>query len=410
MADDKPSPKPEKPALDLGAWANDLLRALGADSPPKKPPPVPQLTSDLSRETIVTTTTIRPFTPEAPKPQPTPEKPKSDFWTHADKAVFGLCELLALLFGLPFGDDLYHDKPLSSIGGWHWFYLGIAVMFALTGPMWPWLRSRPRAPQTAVTALSRMAINPYAWLAALLALFFYGTGPELYQRATAPFSTPTAPREPTAQQPGPPAKPLFPPGSDLSLLTGQQIVDKIHDLERQASETKGALEDAQRQVAELQKQKSIPAPPPSGGPITWQNRLILGAASPSGVRYLIMAGTVVGSTQLKDAYIVSDFTGEKRSFLISTRAHNLDAERLPLDQINPLPPGTDIWLIIEWTPALSALEFFNQWGKLHLTIHYGDNTYNHFADEDEIKSDLVGDIPGADLVLGIPRVTKKSPQ
>ena len=46
----------------------------------------------------------------------------------ADKAVLGLCETLALLFGLPFGEDLYNDK---SVTGWHLSYLAIGLLFAV---------------------------------------------------------------------------------------------------------------------------------------------------------------------------------------------------------------------------------------------------------------------------------------
>lgn len=120
-----------------------------------------------------------------------PEKsPKPDFWTYADKAMFGLCELLALLFGLPFGDDLYHDKPIASIGGWHWFYFGTAALFAVTGPMWPWIRTRTWLPAGVAASLSKAPLDARLWIAALLFLFLYGTAPEIYQRATAPAAPP----------------------------------------------------------------------------------------------------------------------------------------------------------------------------------------------------------------------------
>jgi hypothetical protein len=191
-----------------------------------------------------------------------------------------------------------------------------------------------------------------------------------------------------------------------------QLKDENDHLRQKLIEIQGQLDAAQKQIAELRKQRPAPPPPPSGGPITWNSRLILGMGSPSGVKYLILGGSIVGPAvvQLKDAHIVSDLTGETRNFLISTRAHNLDAERLPLDEINPLPPGMEIWLVVEWPTSLSVQEFLNQWGKFNLTVHYGDSTYSRYVDEDEIKSDLLSDIGGADLVLGIPRVTKKSPQ
>ena len=59
------------------------------------------------------------------------ESPSSlNFQAAADKAVLGICELLGLLFGLPFGEDLYRDRPFGEIPIWHWLYLAIAIFFA----------------------------------------------------------------------------------------------------------------------------------------------------------------------------------------------------------------------------------------------------------------------------------------
>jgi hypothetical protein len=111
----------------------------------------------------------------------------TDFWSAADKAILGLCETLALLFGLPFGEDLYNDRPIAW---WHIFYLAVGLMFAIAGPMLVYLRTRPWFSKKTSETLSRIATDPLVWLAILLALFWYGTGPELYLRATGPtFST-----------------------------------------------------------------------------------------------------------------------------------------------------------------------------------------------------------------------------
>jgi hypothetical protein len=91
----------------------------------------------------------------------------------ADKAVFSVCELLALLFGLPFGDHLYHSQPIT---GWHYIYLGIAVLFAVGGPMWPWIRTRAWVSPRVSASVSRAASDARVWLIILLLLFIYGAG------------------------------------------------------------------------------------------------------------------------------------------------------------------------------------------------------------------------------------------
>ena len=113
----------------------------------------------------------------------TEESPTPNFLTFADKAMLGLCETLALLFGLPFGEDLYNDKPVT---GWHLFYLAIGLVFAVVGPMWPWIRTRTWLPTSVAASLSKAPLDARLWIAVLLLLFLYGTAPEIYQRATAP--------------------------------------------------------------------------------------------------------------------------------------------------------------------------------------------------------------------------------
>ena len=94
------------------------------------------------------------------------QTPATDFWSAADKAILGLCETLALLFGLPFGEDLYNDRPIA---GWHIFYSAVGLMFAIAGPMLVYLRTRPWFSKKASETLSRIATDPLVWLAILLA-------------------------------------------------------------------------------------------------------------------------------------------------------------------------------------------------------------------------------------------------
>jgi len=55
------------------------------------------------------------------------------FRNFIDTAIFGVCELLGLAFGLPFGEDLFRDPPIASQ---HWIYLAVGIVFAVLGPLW----------------------------------------------------------------------------------------------------------------------------------------------------------------------------------------------------------------------------------------------------------------------------------
>jgi hypothetical protein len=126
---------------------------------------------------------------EEPVPmQSTTETPPGTSSAHGgiDGAVLALSELLALLFGLPFGDDLYHDRPIPGL---HWLYLGIAIFCAIGGPMWPTIRKRWASPDIS-TSIAKAARDARIWIALLFVFFLYGVAPEIYKRATAPIPPP----------------------------------------------------------------------------------------------------------------------------------------------------------------------------------------------------------------------------
>jgi hypothetical protein len=115
------------------------------------------------------------------------EPPSSlNFQAAADKAVLGICELLGLLFGLPFGEDLYRDRPFGEIPLSHWLYLAIGIFFAGGGFMFPWMRTRTWIPEIVSASLSKAALDARYWIAALLTIFIYTIGPEIYRRAVEP--------------------------------------------------------------------------------------------------------------------------------------------------------------------------------------------------------------------------------
>jgi hypothetical protein len=103
----------------------------------------------------------------------------------SDLAVFGFCELLGLVFGLPPGEDLYHGAPITIRMV---VFLAIGGIFAVIGPAWPFIKNKIqwRESMTFATSFARTASDFRYWLVALLVLFVYMFGPDVYQRATAP--------------------------------------------------------------------------------------------------------------------------------------------------------------------------------------------------------------------------------
>ncbi|HEY3909116.1 MAG TPA: adenylate/guanylate cyclase domain-containing protein [Stellaceae bacterium] len=75
-----------------------------------------------------------------------------------DKAVFGLCETVALMLALPFGEDLYKGTPVAIS---HYFYLFIGLLFAFSGPLWPQIHARiPSNVTNLVRARFRLGLVP----------------------------------------------------------------------------------------------------------------------------------------------------------------------------------------------------------------------------------------------------------
>ena len=123
-----------------------------------------------------------------PPPPSVPPKSEWKLWGYVDKAVLSLFELLALMFGLPFGDDLFHEKPVTNL---HLVYLGIGALFALGGPMFPLVRTIIWIPKGVTSSISSAARDARIWIAILLIFFLYGVAPDIYRRATAPVAAPT---------------------------------------------------------------------------------------------------------------------------------------------------------------------------------------------------------------------------
>jgi hypothetical protein len=157
-----------------------------------------------------------------------------------DGAVLAVSELLFLLFGLPFGDAIYHDKVTAV----HWVYLAIAVTCAIGGPMWPTMRNRWASPRVAAS-VTNAARDARVWIALLLTFFLYGVAPDIYRRATTPAIVTTRPETGFTQQ-----------------QVDEKISNAVSHLNSQLTEA-NRQRDAARREAEAFRQQIQNAPAPT---------------------------------------------------------------------------------------------------------------------------------------------------
>jgi hypothetical protein len=92
-------------------------------------------------------------------PPPPSREPGDGWWTAFDKSVLGLFEALGLLYALPYGEDLYHDTPVTDQ---HLHYLWIGLMFAASGPFVSYITRKVSL--RFHSTLSSAAQNFYVWL------------------------------------------------------------------------------------------------------------------------------------------------------------------------------------------------------------------------------------------------------
>jgi hypothetical protein len=146
-------------------------------------------------------------------------------------------------------------------------------------------------------------------------------------------------------------------------------------------------------------------------PIGWNNRLLFYSGGDRAIKYVVLYGTNKGSNaeQLKSATLSSEITGETRHFSVEVPAHRIDGEQIQLQNIYPVPPGSEIELIMECNPVISVSDFISLLGKAKLEINYGSTTHRSQFNRENIISMISQDIVGADAIVGTPRVTPRVP-
>lgn len=111
------------------------------------------------------------------------------------------------------------------------------------------------------------------------------------------------------------------------------------------------------------------------------------------------------AVQLKDGYILSGLTGVKQPLKVNIPYTGATS----ITEINPIPPGASIDLIVEWkdAAALPIKEFLNQWGKIYLRVDYDSTVYERTYDNDYLYQKAAREYPQEGFG---PRVTKKRDQ
>jgi hypothetical protein len=237
--------------------------------------------------------------------------------TGIDGAVLAVSELLFLLFGLPFGDAIYNDKPITLR---HWLFLSIAILCAIGGPMWPTIRNRYASPHIAAS-VANAARDARIWIAVLLAFLLYGVAPDIYRRATAPVA--------------------------LSGAIGVMPIGK---------ETTQALGE-------------VP-PLDAVGPVSWNT--IFGTTRNSERMFaLFLDGTSISKkpVQMTGAFLESGITGERLEMKIQdTRS----TDTFFPSESNPIPVDAPVRLFtqLNFPDGLENKVFLERWGKIWFNATY----------------------------------------
>jgi hypothetical protein len=331
--EDKPQPQ--------GHWSTSDGKPIWSPSPgPGEPGYSQDLLGDIVEAIAASEESEEKKTPQTSPP----ERLKHDHHSGVDGAVLTVSELLFLLFGLPFGDALYHDQ----IAPRHWLFLSIAIFCAIAGPMWPAIRNRYASPRIAAS-VAGAARDARVWVVVLLAFFLYGVAPDIYQRAT---------------------KPVAVTGAIGAMPIGSAFGPTVYT---------------------------------EGGAIGWvlDSQFLTTSYATSGdvVNSVFIQGKSRASASLKEAYAISNLTGHRQPMYINIP----NKGSYPVTRVD-IPPQADVQLEMYWNPPLSVQDFLDQWGRLRAVVVYEDGTtWEHEFDEAYVRDRLNRQIPSA---FG-PRVTLK---
>jgi hypothetical protein len=220
--------------------------------------------------------------------------------THAqDRAVLEICLLVGLMLGLPPGEALYRGEPITArmIA-----FAVLALAITVVGAAWPKMkRSLPMRPWRLIPG--RAAFNyRFLGISALLVMFVFVDGPDIYRRATAPVAMCWGGPCPTYE------------GSPLGWAWEQYNV-------------------------------SIQIPPtPMAAPL---------------IQSFGVLGKNVGAEEitLHDAYMVSDIDGTK----LPLKVRGEQNELIDIADAGPVPPDAEFVLVAVFDKPLPEDDFLRTW-------------------------------------------------
>jgi hypothetical protein len=193
----------------------------------------------------------------------------------------------------------------------------------------------------------------------------------------------------------------IPPSQNPS--TADEISRITDSLKARVSELRAALEDMTHQRDSALRQnppQSSPSPDPDSGPITWNAELgtwTTGDNEGPLLLGIVIQGRTSGFVDLRDAYIISEVTGEKKVLQVSTAPGPMLS---PINEINQIPPGASLELWVTFKPAIRPTELLTLWHRFHFHADYSRTVYDRIFD----VTALANQFPN----MG-PHVTKKVP-
>ena len=149
------------------------------------------------------------------------------------------------------------------------------------------------------------------------------------------------------------------------------------------------LQDAKRQLETARRAANQPpaTPPPEGQvPIRWAPGFQSNYNSEKQIIWIRFNGEATALAPIKDAYITSNITGHRERLKVWNQPSQ---KRWDTNQIEPIPAGANVILILDLAPPLSVGDFLSQWGAFEFHVIYSDNKeYTEFIDQGDVEQQL----------------------